>query len=70
MVFQGPKTISQKTGADKHTSSFMFGSKASASEQKKLWKKEREEELRAREAQLHDDGSIELKEIGSSKKLS
>jgi len=40
ITFAGPKFISRKTGADKHTSAFMFGNKSSASEQKKLWKRE------------------------------
>jgi len=44
IMFQGPLVISHKTGADKHTSAFLFGNKASASEQKKLWKKEKERE--------------------------
>ncbi|KAI9571334.1 hypothetical protein HD554DRAFT_2075290 [Boletus coccyginus] len=39
LVFSGPPTISRKTGADKHTSSFIFGNKGAASIKKKLWKK-------------------------------
>lgn len=45
MAFEGTGNYSNKTGADKHTSSFMFGNKASASQQKKLWKKEQGEEV-------------------------
>jgi len=44
MLFEGTGNYSNKTGADKHTSSFMFGNKASASQQKKLWKAERKRE--------------------------
>jgi hypothetical protein len=40
ITFAGPKLISRKTGADKHTSAFIFGNKSSASEQKKWWKRE------------------------------
>jgi len=36
--------VSKKTGADKHTSSFIFGNKSAASLQKKRWKKEQEGE--------------------------
>ncbi|KZV69489.1 hypothetical protein PENSPDRAFT_652342 [Peniophora sp. CONT] len=46
ITFAGPGTRSKKTGADKHTSRFLFGNKASASMQKKRW---REELKRARE---------------------
>ncbi|KAG8925119.1 hypothetical protein FRC02_009930 [Tulasnella sp. 418] len=49
VLFQGTGNFSRKTGADKHTSSFLFSSKASASQQKKLWKKERERELEEQE---------------------
>ena len=40
IAFAGPKLVSRKTGADKHTSAFIFGNKSSASEQKKEWKRE------------------------------
>ncbi|KAF8447732.1 hypothetical protein L210DRAFT_849900 [Boletus edulis BED1] len=40
LVFSGPPDISRKTGADKHTSSFIFGNKSAASVRKRLWKKE------------------------------
>jgi len=40
MIFQGPPPKSKKTGADKHTSSFLFGNKNAASAQKKKWRKE------------------------------
>jgi len=46
ITFAGPKLVSRKTGADKHTSAFMFGNKSSASEQKKLWKREQKEKGR------------------------
>ncbi|KAL5532720.1 hypothetical protein ACEPAF_4494 [Sanghuangporus sanghuang] len=39
ILFQGPPRISEKTGADKHTSSFLFGNKTAASVKKKEWKK-------------------------------
>ncbi|KAF8559781.1 hypothetical protein OG21DRAFT_1600392 [Imleria badia] len=39
LVFSGPPVISRKTGADKHTSSFIFGNKSAASVQKRLWNK-------------------------------
>ncbi|KAF8921213.1 hypothetical protein CPB85DRAFT_1157145, partial [Mucidula mucida] len=39
IVFGDSSSISKTTGADKHTSSFIFGNKASASKQKKSWKK-------------------------------
>jgi hypothetical protein len=42
IIFAGPQLISRKTGADKHTSSFIFGNKSSASEQKKQWKREQQ----------------------------
>ncbi|KAG8954651.1 hypothetical protein FRC04_011084 [Tulasnella sp. 424] len=45
MAFEGTGDYSNKTGADKHTSSFLFGNKASASQQKKVWQKEREREV-------------------------
>ncbi|KAI0273743.1 hypothetical protein BC834DRAFT_816313, partial [Gloeopeniophorella convolvens] len=40
ITFAGPVSISRKTGANKHTSAFIFGNKSSASEQKKRWKQE------------------------------
>ncbi|KAI0362126.1 hypothetical protein OH77DRAFT_1441368 [Trametes cingulata] len=40
IVFSGTSSISRRTGADKHTSRFIFGNKAAASVQKKRWKKE------------------------------
>ncbi|KZT09506.1 uncharacterized protein LAESUDRAFT_722471 [Laetiporus sulphureus 93-53] len=43
MMFAGTSSISKKTGADKHTSRFLFGSKAAASSQKKQWKKQQAE---------------------------
>ncbi|EPS98551.1 hypothetical protein FOMPIDRAFT_1097565, partial [Fomitopsis schrenkii] len=39
MVFGGTSRYSKKTGADKHTSRFLFGNKAAASSQKQQWKK-------------------------------
>jgi len=43
MLFEGPTLRSKKTGADKHTSSFLFGNKNAASVQKKNWRKARAE---------------------------
>jgi hypothetical protein len=43
IIFAGSALVSRKTGADKHTSAFIFGNKASASEQKKIWKLEQKE---------------------------
>lgn len=40
IVFGDSSLVSNKTGADKHTSSFIFGNKQAASVQKKLWRKE------------------------------
>jgi hypothetical protein len=40
-VFGTSSSISKKTGADKHTSSFLFGNKSAASVQKKQWLKNR-----------------------------
>ncbi|KAJ8078905.1 hypothetical protein PM082_013189 [Marasmius tenuissimus] len=40
LVFNGASKISKKTGADKRTSSFIFGNKSAASQQKKKWKEE------------------------------
>ncbi|KAJ7063366.1 hypothetical protein C8F01DRAFT_1022889, partial [Mycena amicta] len=38
-VFGNSSAVSKKTGADKHTSAFLFGNKAAASSQKKEWRK-------------------------------
>jgi len=43
IIFAGPVPVSRKTGTDKRTSAFIFGNKASASEQKKRWKREQKE---------------------------
>jgi len=40
IMFAGSSSVSKKTGADNHTSSFIFGNKAAASSQKKQWRKE------------------------------
>ncbi|KAF8892534.1 hypothetical protein BD779DRAFT_1670225 [Infundibulicybe gibba] len=40
VVFATSSLISKKTGADKHTSAFLFGNKSSASVKKKFWRKE------------------------------
>ncbi|KAJ7097869.1 hypothetical protein B0H15DRAFT_823076 [Mycena belliarum] len=40
-VFGNSSSVSKKTGADKHTSSFIFGNKSAASVQKKRWLKQR-----------------------------
>ncbi|KAH7913718.1 hypothetical protein BJ138DRAFT_1080960 [Hygrophoropsis aurantiaca] len=40
ILFAGSSSVSRKTGADKHTSAFLFGNKNSASVQKKQWKKQ------------------------------
>ncbi|KAJ4487882.1 hypothetical protein J3R30DRAFT_3432066 [Lentinula aciculospora] len=37
IVFGSSVRVSKKTGADKHTSSFIFGNKSAASKQKKEW---------------------------------
>ncbi|KAJ3732235.1 hypothetical protein DFJ43DRAFT_997313 [Lentinula guzmanii] len=37
MVFGSSVRVSRKTGADKHTSAFIFGNKSAASKQKKEW---------------------------------
>jgi len=42
IIFAGPVVASRKTGADKHTSAFIFGNKSSASEQKKRWKRDQQ----------------------------
>ncbi|KAJ7429196.1 hypothetical protein B0H11DRAFT_1769412, partial [Mycena galericulata] len=38
-VFGDSSSVSKKTGADKHTSAFLFGNKSAASVQKKDWLK-------------------------------
>jgi len=40
MLFANSSSISKTTGADKHTSAFLFDNKAAASSQKKAAKKE------------------------------
>jgi len=40
ILFGGSSSISKTTGADKRTSTFLFGNKSAASAQKKQWKKE------------------------------
>lgn len=40
LLFAGSSQISRKTGADKHTSRFLFGNRSAASVQKKQWKRE------------------------------
>ncbi|KAG6917976.1 hypothetical protein DXG01_017160 [Tephrocybe rancida] len=40
VMFGDSSFVSKSTGADKHTSSFLFGNKTAASIQKKKWKKE------------------------------
>ncbi|KIJ69290.1 hypothetical protein HYDPIDRAFT_36369 [Hydnomerulius pinastri MD-312] len=42
LVFAGSSATSRKTGADKHTSSFIFGNRSAASVKKKLWKRGQE----------------------------
>ncbi|KAG6814388.1 hypothetical protein H0H92_010974 [Tricholoma furcatifolium] len=44
IVFGDSSSISKKTGADKHTSAFIFGNKSAASVQKRNWKKEQMKE--------------------------
>lgn len=44
IMFAGSELRSKKTGADKHTSAFMFGNKSAASSQKKEWRKEHKAE--------------------------
>ncbi|GLB34899.1 hypothetical protein LshimejAT787_0204640 [Lyophyllum shimeji] len=39
IVFGNSRSVSKTTGADKHTSSFIFGNKSAASVQKKQWRK-------------------------------
>ncbi|PCH38000.1 hypothetical protein WOLCODRAFT_65358 [Wolfiporia cocos MD-104 SS10] len=48
ILFDGSLSISKKTGADKHTSKFLFGNKAAASSQKKEWKKAQTKGKRSR----------------------
>ncbi|KAJ3821394.1 hypothetical protein F5880DRAFT_1614722 [Lentinula raphanica] len=43
-VFGSSVRVSKKTGADKHTSSFIFGNKSAASKQKKEWLKQQKGE--------------------------
>jgi len=40
IMFSGTSNVSKKTGADKHTSRFLFGNKSAASVQKTRWKAE------------------------------
>ncbi|KAF7294876.1 hypothetical protein MIND_01025500 [Mycena indigotica] len=40
-IFGDSASVSKKTGADKHTSAFIFGNKSAASSQKKEWLKQR-----------------------------
>ncbi|KAJ7219337.1 hypothetical protein GGX14DRAFT_494345 [Mycena pura] len=40
-MFGDSSSVSKKTGADKHTSAFLFGNKSAASVQKKEWLKKR-----------------------------
>jgi hypothetical protein len=40
-IFGNSSSVSKKTGADKHTSSFLFRNKAAASVQKKEWLQKR-----------------------------
>ncbi|KAI6045756.1 hypothetical protein EDC04DRAFT_2888779 [Pisolithus marmoratus] len=40
IIFEGSSAISRKTGADKHTSAFIFGNKNAASVKKRKWKNE------------------------------
>jgi len=47
IIFAESSSVSKKTGADKHTSSFIFGNKAAASSQKKRWRKEQKAEGKA-----------------------
>ncbi|OJA08156.1 hypothetical protein AZE42_03580 [Rhizopogon vesiculosus] len=43
LLFAGTCVISQKTGADKRTSAFMFGNKNAASVRKKEWRKQQQQ---------------------------
>lgn len=40
IIFEGSSAVSRKTGADKHTSAFIFGNKSAASVKKRKWKNE------------------------------
>ncbi|KAI0928438.1 hypothetical protein AcW1_005682 [Taiwanofungus camphoratus] len=40
ILFEGSSRISRRTGADKHTSRFIFGNQTAASTQKKRWKEQ------------------------------
>ncbi|KIO28178.1 hypothetical protein M407DRAFT_72253 [Tulasnella calospora MUT 4182] len=66
MAFEGTGDYSNKTGADKHTSSFLFGNKASASQQKKLWKKERGLEVQDQQGQQQEGIELNDRNAGSS----
>ncbi|KAG2158195.1 uncharacterized protein EDB93DRAFT_653401 [Suillus bovinus] len=44
LLFAGPSVISEKTGADKRTSAFIFGNKNAASIRKKEWSKQANKE--------------------------
>ncbi|KIO28177.1 hypothetical protein M407DRAFT_184209 [Tulasnella calospora MUT 4182] len=74
MAFEGTGDHSNKTDADKHTSSFLLGNKASASEQKKLWKfwnskaslKERESEVQGQPRQQQEEIELNDRSAGSS----
>ncbi|KAG9049680.1 hypothetical protein FS837_009444 [Tulasnella sp. UAMH 9824] len=66
MAFEGTGDYSNKTGADKHTSSFLFGNKASASQQKKLWQKEREREVQDQQRQQQEEIELKDRNAGSS----
>ncbi|KAF8238961.1 hypothetical protein L208DRAFT_1239737 [Tricholoma matsutake] len=48
IVFGNSSLISKKTGADKRTSSFLFGNKTAASVQKKQWTNEQKAQKRKR----------------------
>jgi len=41
IMFAGSASVSKKTGADKHTSAFIFGNKSAASVKKKYWRQQR-----------------------------
>jgi len=43
IVFGASTRVSKKTGADKHTSAFLFGNKSAASKQKKEWRKQQKD---------------------------
>ncbi|KIK96223.1 hypothetical protein PAXRUDRAFT_322485 [Paxillus rubicundulus Ve08.2h10] len=46
LVFAGSSVTSRKTGADKHTSSFIFCNKSAASVKKRLWKRDQVRNLK------------------------